>query len=65
MLKLSLSYRLGFKREQSQVANDANRIALMQAQAQAQKDAAQQLEIEGRLKRAAQKGNILDGYSGN
>lgn len=37
----------------------------MQAQAQAQKDAAQQLEIEGRLKRAAQKGNILDGYSGN
>ncbi|HAV4541732.1 TPA: P-type DNA transfer protein VirB5 [Acinetobacter baumannii] len=50
--------------EQSQVANDANRIALMQAQAQAQKDAAQQLEIEGRLKRAAQKGNILDGYSG-
>ena len=51
--------------EQTQVANDANRISLMQAQAHAQKESAQQLELEDRLKRVAQKGNILDGYTGN
>ncbi|MDV7561170.1 P-type DNA transfer protein VirB5 [Acinetobacter baumannii] len=50
--------------ETTQVANDANRIALMQAQAEAQAKSIQQQEIEARLKRSAQKGNILDGYSG-
>lgn len=51
--------------EGTQVSNDANRIALMQAQAQAQEKAIQQQEIETRLKRSAQKGNGLDTFSGN
>lgn len=50
--------------ENTQVANDANRIALMQASTEAQIRSNQQLETEARLKLAAQKGNILDTFTG-
>lgn len=50
--------------ENTQVANDANRIALMQAEAKSQYDAVRQQGLEVQLKRAAQKGNGLDSFSG-
>lgn len=50
--------------ENTQVANDANRIALMQAEAKTQYDAVRQQGLELQLQRAAQQGNGLDSFSG-
>lgn len=50
--------------ENTQVANDANRISLMQAEAKSQYDAVRQQGLELQLKRAAQQGNGLDSFSG-